>query len=379
MKKKALIAVSVIAVLLFAIYSAVLWDMASNRAPAPLPPAASAPLDPLAQVQNLQAPPPVAPAALADPNNIKALIAKLADPDPAVRAQAQLALEKIGQPALAEIQQAQRTHPDPDVRARCTELIHAIAGVPPAKPQVVDAMPIPEDKMTITERRTIIGMDGRPQIEEIVKDEAGNILRRRIIDAPAGGAGMAIAPAMPGAVAPAQQRRRAQIMIPATADPQTRAALQQAQAAQDMAWAQLDAMRAQREAREARERAAVGGNEIRQALPLGQAMPQFGRPQLGPMPAPPAAEDRSLNLLDTFGARLAEAADGVRVIEVKPDSPAGKAGLAVGDLITRVNGRQTATENDFKDAIGRADADKKLLKLDVTRRGDEITLEIPTP
>jgi hypothetical protein len=318
---------------------------------------------------------------VADPNNIKALIAKLADPDPAVRAQAQLALEKIGQPALAEIQHAQRTHPDPDVRARCTELIHAIAGVPPPKPQVVDAMAIPEDKMTITERRTIIGMDGRPQIEEIVRDEAGNILRRRILDAPAGAAGLAIAPApaMPGAVAPAQPRRRAQIMIPPTADPQTRAALQQAQAAQDQAWAQLDAMRAQREAREARERAALGGNEIRQAIQLGQVLPQFGRPQLGPMPAPPAAEDRALNLLDTFGARLAEAADGVRVIEVKPDSPAGKVGLAVGDLITRVNGRQTATENDFKDAVARAEAEKKALRLEVTRRGDEITLEVPVP
>jgi type IV secretory pathway VirB10-like protein len=371
-KKNLLIAVAIVAVLLFAIYSAVLWDMASKRSPqTPSAAPVAAQPAPEARVQNLQAPPP---AAIANPNDVKALIAKLADPDPAVRAQAQLALEKIGQPALAEIQNARLTHPDPEVRARCNELVFALLGAPRGNPPLAGGganAPAPE-MPTITERRTIVGMDGKVQIEEIVKDMAGNVLRRNIINAPAGGA----AAVVPAAIAPAQPRRRMQIPIPPNADPQTRAALMQAQQAQDQAWAQLDAMRAQREAR---NRAAGGGGDFREGMALLQQLAGVGPAKLGEMPAPPPAEDRSLNLLASFGARLAETADGVRVLEVNPESPAGKAGLAVGDLINRVNGRQTATENDFKDAVSRAEGENKPLRLDVTRRGEELTLEAPRP
>jgi membrane-associated protease RseP (regulator of RpoE activity) len=304
---------------------------------------------------------------------VKALLAKLADPDHAVRARAQLALEKLGQPALAEIQNTRVNHPDADVRARCSELIFTLVGAA-GNPQLAAANALAAGGMVITERRTIIGLDGKPQIEEIVKDEAGNVLQRRVLNAPAPAGGAAFVPApAPVAAAP---RRRMQIPIPPNADPQTRAALMQAQQAQDQAWAQLDAMRAQREAR---DRAAGGGGDMKEGMALLQQWAGVGPAKLGEMPAPPPAEDRSLNLLATFGARLVEAADGVRVLEVKPDSPAGKAGLAVGDLISRVNGRQTATENDFKEAFARAQTEDKPLRLDVTRRGDELTLETPRP
>ena len=45
-----------------------------------------------------------------------------------------------------------------------------------------------------------------------------------------------------------------------------------------------------------------------------------------------------------MGVRIRSAGDGVRVVEVRPDSPAAKAGLQVGDLITSFNGRRVTTQ-----------------------------------
>jgi S1-C subfamily serine protease len=67
----------------------------------------------------------------------------------------------------------------------------------------------------------------------------------------------------------------------------------------------------------------------------------------------------------------------LRVVEVKPDSSAAKAGLAVGDLITAVNNRQTVKAEDIKIALGAA-LDKPL-RVEVTRKGEAVTLEAAKP
>jgi hypothetical protein len=111
---------------------------------------------------------------------------------------------------------------------------------------------------------------------------------------------------------------------------------------------------------------AGGRNFNQQVIPLG---PGANRPQ------PPAGPDFSTNLKDTFGCRLVEAGDGLRVIEVRPGSPAATAGITEGDLLRAVNCRELKTANDAKQLL--AAGQHNPIKLDITRKGE--TLEVLVP
>jgi C-terminal processing protease CtpA/Prc len=60
--------------------------------------------------------------------------------------------------------------------------------------------------------------------------------------------------------------------------------------------------------------------------------------------------------------------DGVFVIEVLPDSPAEKAGLKHGDVITHVNGKLVDDEDELVDDLNKAGAGKQV-DLAVVREG----------
>jgi hypothetical protein len=108
---------------------------------------------------------------------------------------------------------------------------------------------------------------------------------------------------------------------------------------------------------------------------LGQAVEAIGAPQPPITPPAPTAAASS-DLMDTLGARLGEAADGLRVTDIKPNSPAAKAGLQIGDLIAKVNGRDAATLEAVKDFLTNPDLDNPL-RLEITRKDQSLLLTIP--
>jgi hypothetical protein len=97
------------------------------------------------------------------------------------------------------------------------------------------------------------------------------------------------------------------------------------------------------------------GNIIRQAPPVDRAQLQ----------------DLSLNLLDSVGVRLTEAQEGLRVTDVRPGSPASKAGIRPGDVLTKADGRQLAKFDDARESIV-----GKSVKLDLLRREEPLQLEL---
>jgi membrane-associated protease RseP (regulator of RpoE activity) len=90
------------------------------------------------------------------------------------------------------------------------------------------------------------------------------------------------------------------------------------------------------------------------------------------MPATPFA----LDLLDSLGARLTSAQDGMRVTELRDGSPAAAAGLRVGDLITHLNGRPLTDLDKAREWLGQQ-GNGQPARLDVKRRNDELTLTVP--
>jgi hypothetical protein len=66
---------------------------------------------------------------------------------------------------------------------------------------------------------------------------------------------------------------------------------------------------------------------------------------------PPDLSDLSLNLTATVGIRLTEAADGLRVTDVRPGSPAASGGMRVGDLLQKADGRQMTVLADAKEVF----------------------------
>jgi S1-C subfamily serine protease len=64
---------------------------------------------------------------------------------------------------------------------------------------------------------------------------------------------------------------------------------------------------------------------------------------------------------------LQMAGPGARIVEVVPDSPADKAGLKAGDLITAVGGQKLDSEHSLGDLIGQH------------KPGDSVTLEVTSP
>ena len=86
----------------------------------------------------------------------------------------------------------------------------------------------------------------------------------------------------------------------------------------------------------------------------------------------------SLDLLESFGARLGESADGIRVTDLKAGSPADKAGLSVGDIIAKVNGRAISKFDEAKETLGALDL-TKAFQLEVQRKDRVLTLPAPNP
>lgn len=95
-----------------------------------------------------------------------------------------------------------------------------------------------------------------------------------------------------------------------------------------------------------------------------------------PQPNLPAGAAVAADMLDTFGAKLAEAEGGLRCTDVKVGTPADKLGLQVGDLITKVAGRDATKLDDVKDFLLKPDPEKPL-KLEITRKGESHTLTAP--
>jgi serine protease Do len=101
-----------------------------------------------------------------------------------------------------------------------------------------------------------------------------------------------------------------------------------------------------------------------------------GQPRLGI-----DAEDLNGQLGTFFGAPDGE---GILVREVNPGSPAEKAGLRAGDVITSVNGERVRTIGDLREKItakGEAKGKSQTVKLGVLRNRSEVplTVEIPAP
>jgi len=100
----------------------------------------------------------------------------------------------------------------------------------------------------------------------------------------------------------------------------------------------------------------------------------FGAPV--PQQNLPTGTAAAADMLDTFGAKLAEAEGGLRCTDVKVGTPADKLGLHVGDLVTKVAGRDATKLDDVKDFLLKLDPAKPL-KVEVTRKGESHTLTAP--
>jgi serine protease DegQ len=62
---------------------------------------------------------------------------------------------------------------------------------------------------------------------------------------------------------------------------------------------------------------------------------------------------------------------GVRVTKVIPGSPADRAGLEVGDVITAVDGKSVEDVDDFREAMGKADGDEPVKVTVPNRKGPQ--------
>jgi S1-C subfamily serine protease len=101
-------------------------------------------------------------------------------------------------------------------------------------------------------------------------------------------------------------------------------------------------------------------------------MVMAGRPRLGI-----DAETLSGQLGSYFGAPDGE---GVLVREVNPGSPAEKAGLKAGDVITNINGERIRNIGDLREKLAGKGEDKdRTLKLGVLRNKSEMSLSVELP
>ncbi len=87
------------------------------------------------------------------------------------------------------------------------------------------------------------------------------------------------------------------------------------------------------------------------------------------------AEDLQGDFGNYFGAPEGE---GVLVREVFPDSPAAKAGLKSGDVITSVGGERVRTTSELRDKL-RNGKDAKTFSLGVLRNKNSLTLSVELP
>ena len=71
---------------------------------------------------------------------------------------------------------------------------------------------------------------------------------------------------------------------------------------------------------------------------------------------------------------VAEGVDGVVVTDLKPDSPAAKAGLQRGDVIVKLGGQDTLTPDALKAALDSEKTDPALVL--INRSGNQIFVAV---
>ena len=103
---------------------------------------------------------------------------------------------------------------------------------------------------------------------------------------------------------------------------------------------------------------------------------------MGPMNAPTlgiGAEDLNGQLGEYFGAPNGE---GVLVRDVRPGTPAEKAGLKAGDVITKVDAKPVKSVSELREQL-REKRDQKTISLGIIRKGSEmavnVSIERPRP
>jgi S1-C subfamily serine protease len=86
----------------------------------------------------------------------------------------------------------------------------------------------------------------------------------------------------------------------------------------------------------------------------------------------------SINQNPSNGFRV-EVDNGVLVAEVVPGSPAARAGLRSGDVVSQVNGEAISTGQEIQQAVDANGLDRDL-RLDINRNGNAQTLSLrPEP
>ncbi|MHB8754565.1 MAG: PDZ domain-containing protein [Candidatus Acidiferrales bacterium] len=121
---------------------------------------------------------------------------------------------------------------------------------------------------------------------------------------------------------------------------------------------------------------------VREVLPPRNFDFKFNMPEIFPGMTPTLgveAEDVTGQLGTYFHVPGKE---GVLIREVSANSPAAKAGLKAGDVITRVDGATVKTVSDLRERL-REKRDQKTVSLSIIRQGAEmavtVTLETPEP
>jgi serine protease Do len=104
------------------------------------------------------------------------------------------------------------------------------------------------------------------------------------------------------------------------------------------------------------------------AMPGGEGLRAFGVPARGRLGV--QVQELSDQLATYFGAK-----SGVLVADVDEDSPAAKAGVKAGDVITEVNGRTVSDAADLRQEVARVD-DGKTADLTVIRDKKVMTLKV---
>jgi serine protease Do len=100
----------------------------------------------------------------------------------------------------------------------------------------------------------------------------------------------------------------------------------------------------------------------------GESFRFFGAPARGRLGV--QVQELTDQLATYFGAKA-----GVLVSDVDEDSPAAKAGVKAGDVITEVNGKAVSDAGDLRQAVSRVD-DGKTADLTVIREKKTITLKV---
>jgi predicted metalloprotease with PDZ domain len=128
--------------------------------------------------------------------------------------------------------------------------------------------------------------------------------------------------------------------------------------------------RAEEKAKEAAEKARAMEEGAAAAAARGA-----GAPEIVQTPLP---DDMWVDLMDGLGLKLGEFREGPCVTDLRADSPAEKAGILVGDVISGIDGLQVATLEQVRDALTDL-ARGKALKLEITRKEDTVVISIVQP